>query len=221
MSERVSQSRATPIFWLAAGTSVAAIGVLGTIVFFVQKPADSGSMPLSAARPTRVQLTNIASPSAFNQKLDVHVAAPHKPQAHQLPIDQSQPPYQTVATRAPGSATTQAAVVLADAKSASNKGLASVASPVPQLASPTTPAPVSQPRLRSEEAAPPVPVATKPALPPATAPRQVPARTQDVETVVVRASANQQMALNIDTIGRGNSVVIQLPRAPKPNSPRR
>lgn len=66
----------------------------------------------------------------------------------------------------------------------------------------------TKPRVMSATPNPPSPVT------PSTAPILTAAKPSDrqVDTVVVTAAPYQQMALNIDSVGRGNTLVIQLPR---------
>jgi hypothetical protein len=241
--KRAPQSSAAPVVWLAAGTGLAGILALSLSVFMIKPttPAPSGPVAFVAPHATPVP-AQAPNPQARDQPSMPAPAQSDAMASHNgpTPVDRSeaanrptfaQPPApldaqpradassrnlaefeQPQARRAaPPSLSdspktiTSASVTLGE----SGNSALSATQPIPNVAPVERANQVAQ---RAAQASPTTPIVARPiANPPPEAPQRA------VQTVVVNGSMNRQMAFSIDNIGRGNSLVIQLPRA-KPKS---
>jgi hypothetical protein len=222
LEKRVSQSRATPAYWLAAGVGVAGIVALGGMVFFVPEPAsqmpspavqaglensNSGGLPaslevapatsFSEPTPVRQYSTHTAALHTTDEAKNIDVSAEPAASATALSSNVPSPPRQPVRPQSTESGATHssraAAVLLAPLKPTSQF----VSQPPIQDIAPTmvtearnAPIGPASPRVKDE-------------------PRP---QAQAVERVVVTAPSYQTVMVNVDSVGRGNSLVIQLPR---------
>ena len=194
MTETVSPRAAMPLFWLAAGASIAIIVTLAGAVLLV-KP-----VPMTAQLPPLVsksaEIASLRAPIEVTTVSNVPALRPRIDEVTEnLVIDVSPTP-------APSPS------VVADL---AMPIMANLAGPIERASS----ASVSTAVVTSPTPMPDAPLVAKPpaAKPPLVRTPAAPITTREVETVVVTGQSYQQAAFSVDNIGRGNSLVIQLPRA--------
>jgi hypothetical protein len=215
MSMRVTQSRATSAYWLVAGAGLAGMIALSVAVFLTP-PAKPDVRSYGSTVASVVKATQASTASG---------AIEHRGLA----------PAQSTTSTLQGSQVIEAqAIVPLVATQLTPVAPSSIVKPqahTPVVAAATAKAPQDLTRLQTQSTH----VTPKPAQPPtAPAPKEVslasssnrieapkppPAQqtpiqqppARQAETIVVKGY--QQMALNVDGIGRGNSLTIQLPLA--------
>ena len=194
MTETVSPRAAMPLYWLAAGASIAIIVTLTGAVLLVKPVPMTAQMPPLVSKSA--EIASLRAPIEVTTVSNVPALRPRIDEVTDNPIIDVGP------TPAP-----------------SQPVVADVAVPVmTNLAGPIERAPSAS--VSTAVVTSPAPVAPTPfvaklpaAKPPLTRTPAAPITTREVETVVVTGQSYQQAAFSVDNIGRGNSLVIQLPRA--------